>query len=484
MLPAVAAGPGRGNAPVCLGCLRSTGVHYIPNAESLLHKTDEIYIELSACSKCSWPVCSKECEESLDHKEECKIFSSNNLKWEGSFTEKTHKLDFIGPLRLLLKLKENPKLKNLLKYDMKTEARRKRNQERFGPTADKDVIQIIQEKCKIKEFTETDIESAMGLFELHSVSMDCGAESVHEDTPSINHSCSPNTYKNSLSNFGVIYRASRPIKRGEVITTASQGILDLCNLFRRRKLLKEFLVDCQCPRCCDGSEFGTGYGGLLCNKCSMGGVLNPTDSRNESSDWKCEKCEEKKKGQECITILENLKKKMDEAVADYKIGTYLFYESVIQGDGDWKHCSPNSQFVVEAMKQICYIYQYEPQFAKPSFDELRVKDRYCKEILSLYKKLFPGWSYTGSLIEYEEIHANQTMINRLTEDGVDQATRDVYIYKTFDYCSALIEFLKLEEDRLMIEKVVMMNNLAVEAKEEQRQKVYLWMMDDEEEEDW
>ena len=127
----------------------------------------------------------------------------------------------------------------------------------------------------------------MGIFELYSANLDCGAIAVHEDTPKIGHACNPNTYNNSLSNGGAIYRASRPIKAGEIITAVAspKDILEQCNLFRRRRyykqelnsptylfvsnyrvkifclhlifrLLKEFLIDCQCDRCCDSSEFG------------------------------------------------------------------------------------------------------------------------------------------------------------------------------------------------------------------------------------
>lgn len=102
---------------------------------------------------------------------------------------------------------------------------------------------------------------------------------------------------------------------------------------------------------------GTGYGGLSCNKCPLG-VVNSTNSRNETSDWICDKCGEKRSGKECIEILEDLKKKMDEANANSKIGNILFYETILQGHGEWKNCSPNSQFMIEAMKCISYIYQY------------------------------------------------------------------------------------------------------------------------------
>jgi len=36
-----------------------------------------------------------------------------------------------------------------------------------------------------------------------------------------------------------------------------------CNQFRRIDLEKEFFIDCSCPRCNDGSELGTNFGGII-----------------------------------------------------------------------------------------------------------------------------------------------------------------------------------------------------------------------------
>jgi len=388
-------------------------------------------------------------------------------------------------LRLLLKIKQNPKLNVFLKYDTKNEARKKRNDEKFGSGSDKEIVQVILDTLKLG-FSEAEIQSALGIFELYSATLDCGARSIHEDTPKIGHACNPNTYNNSLSNGGAIYRASKPIKTGEIITAVAspKDILEQCNLFRRRRLLKEFLIDCQCNRCCDSSEFGTGYGGLSCIKCSLG-VINSTNSRNETADWLCDKCGEKRTGKECIAILEDLKKKMDEANADSKIGNVLFYENILQGFGEWKHCSPNSQFMVEAMKCISYIYQYY-EYIRPTLDELKVKARYCQEILKIYRKLFPLWSYPTSILEHEEMTVTISIVHKMKEEYYDKTEVDVVLDKMNDFCAKSIEMLNLEEDRGMLDAVKSLSQMAVEAKEEQKTRMLLWDFqggDDEEDED-
>lgn len=57
-----AVGPKTVSLLTCLGC----------------HK--QLMTNFHRCSKCSWPLCSKDCESSSYHVEECEIFSSKNFK--------------------------------------------------------------------------------------------------------------------------------------------------------------------------------------------------------------------------------------------------------------------------------------------------------------------------------------------------------------------------------------------------------------------
>ena len=197
------------------------------------------------------------------------------------------------------------------------------------------------------------------------------------------------------------------------------------------------------------------------------------DSRNEDADWICENCKSKKTGKECIAIMEELKTKMEQAKADFKVGTVEFYDSILQGEGIWNQCPPTSQFVAEAMKGISYIYQYHFQYYQPSVDELRIKARYCQEILSLYSKIFPGFSYNRAMIDYENIVANSTLINEMKNEGYDQSEVDVIIYKVMDLCTEISEMFVLEEDTSMHDAVKQMNSVAVEAKQEQKKRVLI-----------
>jgi len=90
--------------------------------------------------------------------------------------------------------------------------------------------------------------------------------------------CSPNTYHTCWSDRRLLVKAARPIAEGEPITFCKVDNAK-CNLFRRR-LLEDALVDCQCPRCSDGTELGTGFSSLVCKSCTGSShLISSTDPR-------------------------------------------------------------------------------------------------------------------------------------------------------------------------------------------------------------
>ena len=55
-----------------------------------------------------------------------------------------------------------------------------------------------------------------------------------------------------------------------------------------------------CLRCSDGSEFGTGFGGVQCNDCD--GILTMiTDD-----EWRCAECGQGRGAEQCQDLLTNL----------------------------------------------------------------------------------------------------------------------------------------------------------------------------------
>ena len=92
----VAFGPKMISTPICLGC----------------HKNIEMNTSKSTykCSKCSWPMCSKLCENLPPHQGECKLMATKKIKCPiqncGGARESAYGL--ILPLRVLMLKKNDP----------------------------------------------------------------------------------------------------------------------------------------------------------------------------------------------------------------------------------------------------------------------------------------------------------------------------------------------------------------------------------------
>ena len=80
-------GPGRQSYPVCVGWPNW------PDGESY-------------CQNCGWQLCSPECQESKNHRDECKVLTDNGVECTiEDFNDTTLAMDFMGGLRVLLAIK-------------------------------------------------------------------------------------------------------------------------------------------------------------------------------------------------------------------------------------------------------------------------------------------------------------------------------------------------------------------------------------------
>ena len=81
-------------------------------------------------------------------------------------------------------------------------------------------------------------------------------------------------------------------------------------------------------RCCDGTEFGTGFGCLQCDECD--GLISSSNPRDEAADWSCGGCSKKRSGKECVAILDDLNTKLAELSksADDNRASILDFEKV------------------------------------------------------------------------------------------------------------------------------------------------------------
>lgn len=120
-------GPKIISAPICLGCHKYVKSHDIPvNATptppSANHnrnrnrkakvKTVQNYYK---CSQCKWPMCSRECEKSPAHLDECQLMAEKKFQCSIDYNaQDEHRKESaycaILPLRCLLQQKTQPEM--------------------------------------------------------------------------------------------------------------------------------------------------------------------------------------------------------------------------------------------------------------------------------------------------------------------------------------------------------------------------------------
>jgi len=460
-------GPGRGKLPVCLGCL---------GAET--NKNPQHKKPLEPCGSCSWPVCSPDCSlPSSLHGPECKILQGLLCPFT-DYGQPTNALDFIAPLRLLLKLKQDPKLKETFdKIKVDVEATKKRNAEIYGADKDQKIVDTIKTKLKQAE-DDGSIYRAIALVERFSLPLDAsrGTVGVYPQLGSIQHSCSPNTYTSPRTDGQLVLRAALPIKQGETVSICKVDNLQ-CNLFRR-KLLSKALVDCHCPRCEDGSEYGTGFGSVVCADCN--GIVSPIDSKKEGSDWKCLACNKVWPSKHCVAILEGLVTKLEE---EKKIGNPPNYEKILEREGEWSGVPPGSQIFQDVRHRLINLYQYHKDFYYPQESYLKAKLAHIEEWLKLKDLLSPGLNFGWALVMYEKVSASVSLLLAMKEACKPIEETNAFISEIAKIVAEPVEMLKEEEDPSLLNVIRQSGQVAVEAREEQKKRILINQWDDDDD-DW
>ena len=131
---------------------------------------------LKACSSCSWPVCCTECETVGLHAKECGILAK--VSWKSGITDYntvTEELDFVAPLRMVMKLEEDKVLKERLGKLVNVEESKMRNINVYGKESDNKIVETITKKVKYAA-DKTVVELAIAIIE--KLSMPQGSGSV------------------------------------------------------------------------------------------------------------------------------------------------------------------------------------------------------------------------------------------------------------------------------------------------------------------
>lgn len=441
---ALVGGPGRARAPVCLACLATGGSG-----------------GLVGCSRGGWPVCGAECEKEFEQTKECSLLSSAGLACTiKDFSLATEELDFLTPLRLLLAMEASKDVKDKVsKLKVDIEQTKKRNKEVYGEFSDAKVIEVITKKLKVTTDAAV-VERAVAVVERYSMVVDAsrGTKGVYPVLASLIHSCSPNTYHTIWSGKQLVVRAATTLQPGDPVAICRVDTTR-CNLFRRR-LIKEALVECQCSRCSDGSELGTGFGSLACQGCP--GSLSSTNSMVETADWKCSGCGKTNPGATCVAVLDKLKKQLD--CLDHPNDL----EKVLLREGEWSSVPPNSQLLYEVRHRLINLYQYHKDFYFSEENYLKLKLGHIEACWELLNVLFPGWSYHWLLLMFEKMSASVALMLWMKMNGKPITDTNAFIAEIVKIPREPIAMAVEEEAPDMVNQWRQTNQIAVEAREEQK----------------
>jgi len=382
--------------------------------------------------------------------------------------------------RLLIKLASDKELKEKFdKTGINYDDVKERNKETYKSFSDVNIIKFIKETLKTG-YEVKDIEKAIAISEKYSIALGNGARCIYSDLPNITHSCSPNTYYMVQTTREVVFRASTAIRKGEVVTY-SKADLTKCNLFRRRLLDKQCVV-CECKRCCDGTEFGTGYGSLQCDGCD--GILSSSNSRDEGAEWTCGGCAKKRSGKECVGVLDELNNKLAKLSksADDSRDTISDFEKILSREGEWKQLPQNSQLFLDVRYRLIFIYGYHAEFYHVGMDNAKGKSDHCDEWLKLTQQIFPGRNYYKIWIDFEKINASVSLMNFMKQSGQPTEEVNQFIADINRMGFDPLDFAKEEVDQSLCKAIKSTLMIATEAREEQKKRILInrWADEDDE----
>lgn len=260
----VVSGPKVISYPVCLGC------HKLLQLPSLLNQKD--YYK---CSKCTWPLCGPDCENSKQHVDECAMISAKkfyyNVESNKNEIKKESSYCVILPLRIMIMKSKNPQIYNEI---MKLE---NHLDQRINTTLynvlKANLLTFFKTILCVEDFDENEIMRIAATLDTNcfEVRQPSKLRVLYLLGSLFSHDCVPNTRHVFDSKNQIIFIASVDIPKGSIITTSYTQALK-STLMRREHLKQSKCFDCTCKRCSDPSELDTFIGAILCSQCKIGKV--------------------------------------------------------------------------------------------------------------------------------------------------------------------------------------------------------------------
>ncbi|XP_023947091.2 SET domain-containing protein SmydA-8 [Bicyclus anynana] len=389
---AIAVGPKPDTPPLCLGC-------YCP-------------VENTLCSRCGWPVCGAECEQSPHHLLECDVFTQAKERFQSveDWSASCPQLDCITPLRLFLAKEKDPErwAREVDAMETHTEERQKRATWRADQN---NVVDYLIDRCKLGERCTRELLTRIcGILEVNAVEIPSrGGFSVRAIYPRLAiaaHSCVPNIVHTILqSDYQVQIRAAVSIKSGEPLHLSYTHVLSP-TIVRREHLLESKFFSCECPRCADPTELDTHMSTLKCSKCDNGVILasNPLDNE---APWNCtdKKCGFKTSSAAMRKMLAVVQAELDQLDAlplgpeaiEMREATLRKYKSVFH---------PCHSMLLSLKHALAQLYGRVEGYTLDELPDLVLerKIEFCRLVLKTLDVISPGESRMRGMMIYE-LHA-------------------------------------------------------------------------------
>ncbi|KAJ6634117.1 SET domain-containing protein SmydA-8, isoform A [Pseudolycoriella hygida] len=277
-------GPKVVSPALCLGCNQNL-------------ELTEMQTDFFKCSKCKWPLCSKNCEKSKFHVAECNLLYKSNYQCQISYVaaekgKKESAYCTIVPLRILLLKNENPTgFKEFMNLEDHLD---QRINTPLYKILKLNLVSFVRNVLGLVEFDERTILKVAAIldtnsFEVRPLKQQSKIRAVYTKASMFSHDCVPNTRHIFTENYEMLLVATVDIPKGSVINvTYTQPLKN--TLDRQEHLKQAKCFECSCMRCSDPTELKTYFGAINCSRCKTGKIIS-TDSSNLTSVWKCEICD-------------------------------------------------------------------------------------------------------------------------------------------------------------------------------------------------
>jgi len=382
----VVIGPNQEGSPICLSCYSRVGLEYL-------------------CSRCGYPVCDIDCEQSPVHAAECRVLSRGD-KPVFSENEDTEAYHCILPLRLLLLSRSDPDRYSLTDRLMDHEEDRSQGEDWM--TTERTVVQNLLENCQagqIEKFTVDEVRRAVGVLEVNSYEVhsfvSCGYRGCFPTASLLSHGCRANSrhiwsttppYKNTCI-------ASVDIEEGEEVIT-SYHIPTTCALLRRPKLLEGWYFLCSCKRCLSVDELGTNMNTLVCPACKKASLL-PSSTNCLGVDWVCTSCGHRESEAAVLKLVKGLLKQIKSLAERDRYNIPAWLKLLDTAEAVVHH---NHEAVVEICKWLLPVLCRGPTSSTADFprDLVTRKLQLSTNFRQVLDVVDPGFSKSRAKALYEE----------------------------------------------------------------------------------